>query len=75
MLSSQVKFSADRQMDTGKTTCPRSIDWGGGGGPFKKKLSSVTHSLIHHFETAPDSKKLQTTTEMWLLNAFMMQIA
>ena len=28
MLSSQVKFSADRQTDTGKTICPRSIDAG-----------------------------------------------
>ena len=32
MLSSQVKFSADRrrdrQTDTGKTICPRSIDVG-----------------------------------------------
>ena len=27
----------------------------------------LTHSLIHHFETVPNSKKLQTTTEMWLL--------
>ena len=26
MLSSQVKFSADRQTDNGKTICPRSID-------------------------------------------------
>ena len=28
MLSSQVKFSADRLTDTGKTVCPRSIDAG-----------------------------------------------
>ena len=28
MLSSQVKFSADRQTDTSKTICPRSIDVG-----------------------------------------------
>ena len=27
----------------------------------------LTHSLINHFETVPNSKKLQTTTEMWLL--------
>ena len=37
MLSSQVKFSADRQMDrqtnTSKTICPRSID----AGDIKKK--------------------------------------
>ena len=35
----------------------------------------LTHSLIHHFETAPNSKKLQTTTEMRLLKDFMIQIA
>ena len=29
--------------------------------------SELSHSLIHHFETVPNSKKLQTTTEMWLL--------
>ena len=27
----------------------------------------LTHSLIHHFEIIPNSKKLQTTTEMSLL--------
>ena len=27
---------------------------------------SLTHSLIHNFETVSNSKKLQTTTEMWL---------
>ena len=35
---------------------------------------SLTHSLIHHFETVPNSKKLQTTTEMWLSNGFKKQI-
>ena len=25
--------------------------------------TKLTHSLIHHFETVPISKKLQTTTE------------
>ena len=30
-------------------------------------LYFLTPSLIHHFETVPSSKKLQTTTEMWLL--------
>ena len=35
---------------------------------------SLTHSLIHvqHFETVPNSKKLQTTTEVW---DFKIQIA
>ena len=35
----------------------------------------LTHSLIHHFETVPNSKKLQMTTEMWLMKAFKKQIA
>ena len=30
-------------------------------------LCGLTHSLIHHFETIPNSTKLRTTTEMWLL--------
>ena len=36
---------------------------------------NLTHSLIHHFETIPDSKKMQVTTEMWLLKDFNIQIA
>ena len=39
---------------------------------FGKEL---THSLIHHFETIPNSKKLQSTTEMGLLKDFKIQIA
>ena len=35
----------------------------------------LTHSLINHFETIPHSKRLQTTTEMWLLKYFYIQIA
>ena len=35
----------------------------------------LTHSLIDHFESVPNSKKLQTTTEMWLLKEFKIQIA
>ena len=35
----------------------------------------LTHSLIHQFETVPNSTKLQTTIEMWLLKAFKIQIA
>ena len=38
-------------------------------------LLKTTLSLIHHFETVPNSKKLQTTTEMWLLKDFKIQIA
>ena len=37
MLSSQVKFSADRQTDTCKTICPRSID----AGQKKKKKETM----------------------------------
>ena len=40
-----------------------------------KSVPLLTHSLIHHFETVPNSKKLQTTTEMWLLVDFKIQIA
>ena len=39
----------------------------------EKKL--LTYSIIHHFETVPNSKKLQTTTEMWLLKDFKTEIA
>ena len=28
--------------------------------------SALTHSFIQHSETVSNSKKLQTTTEMWL---------
>ena len=35
----------------------------------------LTRSLIHHFETALNSNKLQTATEMWLLKDFKIQIA
>ena len=33
------------------------------------------HSLIHNFEIVPNSKKLQTTTEIWLFKDFKIQIA
>ena len=42
---------------------------------FQAKDDKVTHSLIQHFETVPNSKKLQTTTEMWLLKDSKIQIA
>ena len=35
----------------------------------------LTHTLLLHFETVPNSKKLQTATEMWLSNDFKIQIA
>ena len=42
-----------------------------------QKPSVLTHSLtlMHHFETVPNSKKLQMITEMWLLKDFKIQIA
>ena len=40
--------------------------------PFGERL---THSLIHHFEIFLNSKKLQTTIEIWLLKDFKIQIA
>ena len=39
------------------------------------ELFSLTHSLVHHFEIVPNSKKLQMTTEMWLLKEFKIQMA
>ena len=42
---------------------------------FSQVLNKLTHSLIHHFETVQNSKKLQMTIEMWLLKDFMLQIA
>ena len=36
---------------------------------FGKGLS--TRSLLHHIENVPNSKKLQTTTEMWLLTLYL----
>ena len=40
----------------------------------KLDILVLTHSLIHHFETVPNSKKLQTTTELWLLKDIKIQI-
>ena len=37
--------------------------------------SELTRSLIHMFETVPISKELRTTTEMWLLKDFKIQIS
>ena len=42
---------------------------------FNTYSTELTHSLIHHFETVPNSWKLQMTTEMWLLKDFKIQIA
>ena len=39
------------------------------------KLSSDRYSLIHHYEAVPNSKKLQMTTDMWLLKDFKIEIA
>ena len=35
----------------------------------------LTHSLIHHFESIPNLKRLQATTEMWVFKDFKIQIA
>ena len=40
---------------------------------LRKKPIGLTHSLIHHFETIPNSVKklaMETKTEMWLLKDF-----
>ena len=37
--------------------------------------ANLTYPLFHHFETVPNSKKLQMTTEMWLLKDFKIKIA
>ena len=42
---------------------------------FPTQSGLLTHSLIHNFETVPNSKKLQTTTEMWLLKDFKVENA
>ena len=36
------------------------------GNGYKILCAHLTYSLIHHFEYVPNSKKLQTTPEMWL---------
>ena len=35
---------------------------------------ALAHFLIHHFEAVTNSKKLQTTTEMWLLKDFKIRL-
>ena len=35
----------------------------------------LTHSLIHHFDKVQNSRKLQTTTEIWLFKDFKIPIA
>ena len=40
----------------------------------KSKDVSLTHSPMHHFETIPNSKKMQAKDEMWLLKDFKIQI-
>ena len=38
-----------------------------------QRNNKLTHSLIHHFESVPNSRNLQTTTEMWLFEDFKTQ--
>ena len=40
-----------------------------------KAFSKKAYSLIHHFETVPNSKKLQATAQMWLIKDIKIQIA
>ena len=40
-----------------------------------QKMWLFGNGLIHHFETISNSKKLQTTNEMWLLKDFEIQSA
>ena len=48
--------------------CRRQFAYTKKQGLFGKEL---TFSLLHYFETAPNSKNLQTTTEMGLLTLFL----
>ena len=43
--------------------------------PIHAFLEFFQHNPDKHFETNPYSKKLQLTTEMWLLKDFDIQIA
>ena len=37
--------------------------------------NQITHSVVHLFEIVPNSKKLQTTTQLWHFKDFEIQIA
>ena len=39
----------------------------------QSEILSSDDGFIHHFKTVPNSKKLQTTTEMWLVQDFKIQ--
>ena len=54
---------------TKSISCSNSFDWN------LTEILSLTHSLIQHFETVPNSKKLHKTTEKWQLKDFKIQIA
>ena len=41
---------------------------------FDRQGADLTHSPINHFETVPNSQKLQTPTEIRLLKDFEIQI-
>ena len=42
---------------------------------FPAATCARTFIRLHHFETVPNSRKLPTTTEMWLLKGFKVEIA
>ena len=48
---------------------------GSGSVKFLVSITSIlVHSLLHHFGLVPNSKKLQTTIEMWLLKDFKIHV-
>ena len=57
-------FSHDVNDDARATKLPQHLLW-----------KQLTRSLIHHFKTIPNSKKLQTTSNIWLLQDLKIQIA
>ena len=52
----------DKMLVTGTFALSHNVSYS-----MKDKFNVLTHALTHHFEIVPDSKKLQTTSEMGLL--------
>ena len=63
-------MGGDKMLVTGTFALSHNVSYS-----MKDKFNVLTHALIHHFEIVPDSKKLQTTSEMGLLKDFTIQIA
>ena len=72
-----ISFKCQRRQILHETWNYRVYIWNMSDGCFTsitaKGCAVFTHSLIHCFETIPNSKKLQTKTEMWLLKGFKIQ--